>query len=31
VKRDYPQGALDEAVQVAAMGVRFLMDVKVKP
>jgi hypothetical protein len=30
VKRDYPEGALQEAVQVAAMGVRFLMNVKVK-
>lgn len=28
VKRDYPQGAVEEAVQVAAMGVRFMMDVK---
>ena len=25
VKRDYPEGALAEAVQVAAMGVRFIM------
>ena len=31
VKRNHTAGALDEAVQVAAMGVRFMMDVKVKP
>jgi len=30
VKRDHPAGALDEAVQVAAMGVRFMMDVRAK-
>lgn len=29
VKRDFPQGAREEAVQVAAMAVRFVMDVKV--
>lgn len=29
VKRNYPQGAREEAIQVAAMGVRFIMDVKV--
>ncbi|WP_128000368.1 hypothetical protein [Piscinibacter defluvii] len=29
VKRNFPQGAREEAIQVAAMGVRFIMDVKV--
>lgn len=29
VKRNFPQGAREEAVQVAAMGIRFVMDVKV--
>lgn len=28
VKRNYPQGAREEAVQVAAMAVRFLLDVE---
>lgn len=28
VKRNWPQGAVEEAVQVAAMGVRFVMDIK---